>query len=218
MTGTLPLVLLLSSLLPACIILLLPETAWWTRAAVNLAGALVNLALVGIMLAGVIDGRQFEFRWALVPGLDLLLRVDALALLFVTLSAFLWLLTTIYAIAYLGEAPDQARFFGFFSLCVAATMGIALAGIADHLLRLLRDADALDLAAGGPSGRCGLDASRGAPISRYTTRRRAVLLLGDRAAGGTAGPVEFTAAWRLAGLADRAAARRSSCFCRAGSG
>jgi multicomponent Na+:H+ antiporter subunit D len=64
----------------------------------------------------------------LAPGLILLLRIDALALLFVSLSAVLWLLTTIYAIAYFGTKPDLSRFFGFFSLCVAATTGLALSG------------------------------------------------------------------------------------------
>jgi multicomponent Na+:H+ antiporter subunit D len=63
-----------------------------------------------------------------LPGLDLVLKADALALLFVTLSAVLWLFTTLYAIGYLEGAPHRSRFFGFFSLCVTATVGIALAG------------------------------------------------------------------------------------------
>ncbi|MFN4130769.1 MAG: complex I subunit 5 family protein, partial [Paracoccaceae bacterium] len=62
------------------------------------------------------------------PGLAILLRVDALALLFVSLSATLWFLTTIYAIAYFGTKAELSRFFGFFSLCVAATTGLALSG------------------------------------------------------------------------------------------
>jgi hypothetical protein len=36
--------------------------------------------------------------------------------------------TTVYAIAYLERSPNRARFFGFFSICVTATMGIAMAG------------------------------------------------------------------------------------------
>jgi multicomponent Na+:H+ antiporter subunit D len=63
-----------------------------------------------------------------LPGVDLVLKADALALLFVTLSALLWLFTTLYAIGYLEGAPHRSRFFGFFSLCVTATMGIAMAG------------------------------------------------------------------------------------------
>ena len=51
-----------------------------------------------------------------------------LPMLFVTLSAVLWLVTTIYAIGYLEGSPNRSRFFGFFSLCVSSTVGIAMAG------------------------------------------------------------------------------------------
>ncbi len=64
----------------------------------------------------------------LLPELDLVLRLDALSLLFSTLSATLWLVTTVYAIGYLERSAQRARFFGFFSLCVASTMGITTAG------------------------------------------------------------------------------------------
>ena len=47
-------------------------------------------------------------------------------MLFVTLSTVLWFLTTLYAVGYLEGAPHRSRFFGFFSLCVTATTGIAL--------------------------------------------------------------------------------------------
>jgi len=57
-----------------------------------------------------------------------MLKADALSMMFAGLSAVLWLLTTIYAVGYLENSPNRARFFGFFSLCVASTMGVALAG------------------------------------------------------------------------------------------
>ncbi len=67
-------------------------------------------------------------RWVIAPNLELLLHADALSMLFVTLSALLWLVTTVYAIGYLEHSPHRSRFFGFFSLCVSATVGLALAG------------------------------------------------------------------------------------------
>jgi hypothetical protein len=73
--------------------------------------------------------RQYaELRLPVAARHGLVLRADALSLLFFTLSAFLWLLTTIYAIGYLEGSPHRSRFFGFFSLCVSATTGIALSG------------------------------------------------------------------------------------------
>jgi multicomponent Na+:H+ antiporter subunit D len=128
MNAALPLLLLLTSLLPALASFVLAEHRSRWRNGLNLGGALLKLALVVHMLRQVADGGAFETRLPLAPGLELLLRVDAMALLFITLSAFLWLLTTVYAIAYFGSKPNLSRFFGFFSLCVFATTGIALAG------------------------------------------------------------------------------------------
>lgn len=128
MTGVLPVLMLATSLVPALLIFWLPDNATRARTWLNLGGATVKLALVMFLMVEVAGGVTHEARFDLAPGLYLLLRVDALALLFVSLSAFLWLLTTIYAIAYFGNGANLSRFFGFFSLCVAATTGLALAG------------------------------------------------------------------------------------------
>jgi multicomponent Na+:H+ antiporter subunit D len=119
---------IMSSLLTGMFIFALPEEWRRTRSVANLAGAMVKLIIIGAMLWGVYDGAVYELRFPFAPGYDLLFRADALALLFMTLSAVLWLLTTIYAIGYLEASPNRSRFFGFFSMCVTATMGIALAG------------------------------------------------------------------------------------------
>ncbi|MEQ8514163.1 MAG: proton-conducting transporter membrane subunit, partial [Chromatocurvus sp.] len=124
----LPLALVASSLLPGMVIFALAEESVRLRTALNLLGALSKLLLVGWMLLGVYNGVEYETRFELLPGLPLLLRADALALLFVTLSAQLWFLTTIYAVGYLEDSPHRSRFFGFFSLCVTSTVGVAMAG------------------------------------------------------------------------------------------
>lgn len=124
----LPLAVLASSLLPGLVIFTLPEQRIRLRTALNLFGATAKLILVGVLLAGVNGGATYELRYAVLPGLELAFKADALALLFITLSAVLWLLTTLYAIGYLEGASNRSRFFGFFSLCVTATMGISMAG------------------------------------------------------------------------------------------
>jgi multicomponent Na+:H+ antiporter subunit D len=123
----LPLAVLASSLLPALVIFALPESAVGLRTALNLLGAFAKLGLVGILLAGVAAGEAYGVRFAVLPGLELAFKADALGLLFLTLSTVLWLFTTLYAIGYLEGAPHRSRFFGFFSLCVAATTGVAMA-------------------------------------------------------------------------------------------
>lgn len=126
--AALPLLVLASSFVPGLIIFGLSEERRHLRSVLNLAGATVKLGLIGFMLWGVARGEQYVFRHAVLPGLELALHADALAMLFVTLSAALWFLTTVYAIGYLEGSPHRSRFFGFFSLCVTATVGVAMAG------------------------------------------------------------------------------------------
>ncbi len=123
----LPLAVIASSLVPGLLIFALPEHRVGLRTTLNLFGAVVKLLLVAVLLLGIAGGEEYAFRYAVLPGIDLAFHADAFALLFVTLSAVLWLLTTVYAIGYLEGSPFRSRFFGFFSLCVTATMGIAMA-------------------------------------------------------------------------------------------
>lgn len=124
----LPLMTIASSFIPGLIIFTLREEQARLRSSLNLAGAVGKLCLVTVMLWHVYHGAHFETRVPLLPGLELVLRADPLALLFATLSTVLWLLTTIYAIGYLEGSPHRSRFFGFFSICTSATVGVALAG------------------------------------------------------------------------------------------
>jgi len=124
----LPVLVVASSLLPGLVIFFLREGSHRLRTALNLIGAILKLVLVGILIWGVFHEHVYETRWTLAPGLDLVLHADTLSVLFVTLSTVLWLVTTVYAIGYLENAPHRSRFFGFFSLCVSATVGLALAG------------------------------------------------------------------------------------------
>jgi multicomponent Na+:H+ antiporter subunit D len=126
--AALPLWMVLTSLVTALLIFMLGEARQRLRTTLNLLAAVLKLGLIAVMLVAVQTGATFEFRWPLLPGLDFVLKADALTLLFATLSASLWLLTTVYAIGYMERSENRARFFGFFSLSVAATMGIAAAG------------------------------------------------------------------------------------------
>jgi multicomponent Na+:H+ antiporter subunit D len=120
--------ILLSSLLPGLVIFFLAEERHRLRSVLNDAGAVLKVALVVIALEGVYTGHSYETIIPLIPGYPLRLALDPLGLLFVSLSAGLWLVTTIYAVGYLEDSPNRSRFFGFFSLCVSATVGIAMAG------------------------------------------------------------------------------------------
>ena len=124
----LPLLVLATSLITGVLIFLLGEQRVRARTVLNLAGAVVKLVLVAVMIHGVFTGHVYETRWAFLPGMDFVLRADAMTILFSSLSAVLWLVTTVYAIGYLEGSPNRRRFFGYFSFCVTATMGVSLAG------------------------------------------------------------------------------------------
>jgi multicomponent Na+:H+ antiporter subunit D len=191
MNAWLPVLTLATSLVTALLIFGTPESARRMRTAINLVGAMAKIGLVLVMLVGVAAGELYETRLALAPGLDLVLRVDALCLLFLTLSALLWLLTTIYAISYFGEGPNQARFFGFFSLCVAATTGVALSGT---LVTFFIFYEFLTLSTWPLVAHKGDDASiaAGRQYLAYTLCGSAVLLVGMVWLEALAGPVDFS--------------------------
>ncbi len=186
----LPVALLLCSLGPAVVIFLLREDQAVARIVLNMGGATAKLALVGFLLQGVYEGREYGLRLPLVPGLDLIFRIDALALLFVTLSAGLWFLTTIYAISYFHGTANQNRFFGFFSLCVAATTGIALAG---SPITFFLFYEALTLSTYPLVVHRGDEASlkAGQVYLTYTLAGSAALLLGIIWLESLTGPLEF---------------------------
>ncbi len=186
-----PLLVVASSLLPGLIIFALAEERVRTRTLLNLGGALVKFILVGWMLWGVYTGHHYETRLALLPDLELVLRAGPLALLFVTLSTVLWLVTTVYAIGYLEGSPHRSRFFGFFSLCVTATVGVALAG---NLITFLLFYELLTLATYPLVVHRGTEAARRAGQSylRYTVFGGALLLLGTVWLYSLTGTLEFT--------------------------
>lgn len=126
--GMLLIGILLTSLLPGTAIFFLKEEDHRLRTVLNMAGAGAKLLLVVYLLLDVRRGLVHEVRFTLLPGMDLVLHADALSILFAVLSAGLWFVTTLYAVGYLEGSPNRRRFFGFFSLCVTATTGIALAG------------------------------------------------------------------------------------------
>ena len=120
--------LLASSALPALIIFLLPKEHELSRNSINLLGVLFKIFFVYLLLDGLIRGETFYYSFAFTPHTSFVLKVDHLSILFATLSSILWLFTTIYAIAYFDKSKNQNRFFGFFSLCVTATIGLSISG------------------------------------------------------------------------------------------
>ena len=188
-----------SSLLPGLIIFSVADEKVRLRTVLNMLGALAKVALVGSMLWGVYHGHHYEARLALLPGLELVLRAGPLSLMFVALSSDLWLLTTVYAIGYLEDSQHRSRFFGFFSLCVTATVGVAMSG---NLFTFLLFYELLTLSTYPLVVHRGTGVARSAGKSYliYTIFGGALLMLGTVWLFTLTGTLEFTPRGFLDGL------------------
>ncbi|MBP1987900.1 cation:proton antiporter [Halolamina salifodinae] len=97
----------------------------------TLLAAVANLAIVGSMVPGVLDGQTYETTvGTLVPGVEFTLQADALGVLFGLVASLLWLITSFYSIGYMRglDESDQTRYFAAFAGSVASAVGIAFAG------------------------------------------------------------------------------------------
>jgi multicomponent Na+:H+ antiporter subunit D len=82
------------------------------------------------MVPAVLQGQRPVWRvLPLLPGVGLELAADPLAMLFALIASLLWVVTTVYSIGYTRALAEhaQTRYFASFALCLAATMGVALA-------------------------------------------------------------------------------------------
>ncbi len=200
----LPVLVIATSLVTALCIFPLREEQVRLRSTLNMIGATLKVVFVIIITIGFLDGRVYQSRLQFLPGLDIVLSVNPISLAFLGLSAVLWFVTTIYAIGYLEHADHRSRFFGFFSLCVTATMGIALAG---NLFTFFIFYEMLTLVTYPLVVHRGtLKAIKAGRVYLfYTIGGGALMLIGIVWLQSIAGPVEFS----TGGVLDHVAHRRS---------
>jgi multicomponent Na+:H+ antiporter subunit D len=100
------------------------------------------LALYPVIAGG---GRPQVTLLEVLPGLALSFEVEPLGMLFALVASGLWIVTSVYAIGYMRakEEENQTRFFAFFAISLASTVGIAFSG---NLLTLFVFYEALTLA------------------------------------------------------------------------
>ena len=93
------------------------------------ASLLAGLAAAGSVLSlwpVVQDGLRFEL-WSWLPGLAFAFELEPLGLLFATVAAVLWPVTTVFSIGYMrgNGLPRQTSFYFYFALSVSAALWIA---------------------------------------------------------------------------------------------
>lgn len=197
----LPLIAVSSSLIPGLIIFFLPQAKVRTRNILSLTSAAMSFMVVLIMVWGVYNEHTYKMGLPLLPELDLVLQADALAVFFMLLSTGLWLVTTVYSIGYMEDSPHCSRFFGFLSLCVSSTVGIALAG---NLITFLLFYELLTLCTYPLVAHRGTEAAKGAArvYLTYTFGGGILLFFGIVWLYTIAGTLEFVPHGFLSGLTD----------------
>jgi len=100
------------------------------REAVTLAtaGALA-WTVWGLLPELMAGGRPSLSLFEIVPGIEIAFKVEPLGMLFAALASGLWIVNSVYSIGYMrgNNEKHQTRFYVFFALSLAATMGIAFA-------------------------------------------------------------------------------------------
>ncbi len=125
--------MLLVLLVPMAGALLIWVAGSWPnlREAVTLVTALTLFALVLIVLPHVIAGERPQVTVVeMFPGLSLAFTAEPLGATFAAIASGLWIVTSLYSIGYMRahHEQNQTRFYIFFALALASTIGVAFAG------------------------------------------------------------------------------------------
>ncbi len=115
------------------------------REAATLLTAVVLFGLNIALAADVLAGARPEFILAgFIPGAPILLGAEPLGVIFGLVASGLWIVTSVYAIGYMRGKHEakQTRFYTFFAIALASTMGVAYSG---NLISLFIFYEALSL-------------------------------------------------------------------------
>ncbi|QZY55291.1 complex I subunit 5 family protein [Crassaminicella profunda] len=82
--------------------------------------------LIVILLYKEVMREPIELVISDIMGTGLYLKLDGFRYIFVFISAFIWFLTTIYSTQYLIRYKNRNRYYAFFMLTLASTVGIFL--------------------------------------------------------------------------------------------
>ncbi|MFZ1897999.1 Na(+)/H(+) antiporter subunit D [Methanoregula sp.] len=99
------------------------------REACSLIAAVLTFLLCALALPSAFAVQPISTpALRILPGLDIRFTADALGLLFATLAAALWIITTVYSIGYMRGLQEhaQTRYYASFALTIGAVMGVAL--------------------------------------------------------------------------------------------
>ncbi|MDZ4133840.1 MAG: proton-conducting transporter membrane subunit, partial [Dethiobacteria bacterium] len=139
----LPLIAVLIPLVSFAMIAIGQHHSLW-RNSWSVIGAAGTLFAVALMYPIIATNGALVFQVPMiVTPLNLTFRVDGFSFLIAAITSFIWLIATIFALEYMNHEKNQGRFFTFFMLTLAGTVGVPLAG---DLLSLLLFFELMSLA------------------------------------------------------------------------
>lgn len=101
------------------------------REGISIVTSVIVFALLLQLAGAVMDGARPSFTIAEpFPGIAIELSLEPLGMLFALVAGFLWIVTSIYAIGYMRghHEENQTRFYMFFAIAIAITLGVAFSG------------------------------------------------------------------------------------------
>src|SRR5690606_33570959 len=196
MSGDALMLLALCAPLAGAVLVLAMRRRANVREAMSLGAGVVLLAAVARLAWQVLDGdRPSLILVEPVPGATFHLAAEPLGAVFALVASFLWIVTTVYSIGYMrahGESK-QTRFYTFFAIAIASTMGVALSG---NLLTLFFFYEVLTLSTYPLVAHAGSDeARRGARVylAILIATSMGLFLVAIIGTALAAGSIEFTA-------------------------
>ncbi|MDK2855882.1 MAG: multicomponent Na+:H+ antiporter subunit [Bacillota bacterium] len=124
----LPLVIIVAPVITGLLTLLVP----WSEERKARFSLFVHAFLLAALLAlfpAVHAGRSLAYKLApLFPPYGLSLRVDALSFLVTLVVAFIWFLSSLYALEYMRHEHHIARYWAFSNFTLSGCLGVAFAG------------------------------------------------------------------------------------------
>ena len=113
-------------LVGALILALIPEENDKSRNSLAVFITVVTASLVVTLFVRALSGdAPVAHLVTLMRWLDISIRVDPVAATFSTLASVLWVFAAMYSTGYMAHEHNRRRYFSFYILSLAATMGIA---------------------------------------------------------------------------------------------
>ncbi|OKY78108.1 MAG: Multisubunit Na+/H+ antiporter MnhD subunit [Candidatus Methanohalarchaeum thermophilum] len=123
-----PILPIIIGLITSILILAIGKRHKDIREAISLISAILMVSVIITMLPQVYQGTKYVYHTPeLISNVSVSFMVDQFSIFFSLLSSSLWFFTTIYSIGYMRglEEHSQTRYYSFFAICIASTVGIA---------------------------------------------------------------------------------------------